>query len=276
MDLVKAQDSKGFSDDLACYISGSLLEAGSDTTAATLMAFVQAMVLFPEVQKKAQEEIDRVVGSDRFPTMEDEFDLQYIRGCVKESMRWFPTDIMSVPHAVTQDDEYMGYHIPAGATIINNVYTIHMDPTRYPNPKAFDPSRFANDFQTAGEAAANPDPSKRDHFTLGTGRRICQGMHIAERSLFLGMSRYLWAFNTSPAMDTNGKPMLPDPAHITQGLFVGPEHFFANIAPRSAKHADLVRREWAACAPLLDGAGQWKEVPAGMAFSTYNPKDGQI
>jgi cytochrome P450 len=79
------------------------------------------MVVFPEVQKKAQAELDRVCG-DRLPTMEDEMDLQYIRGIVKESMRWMPTDILGIPHAVIKDDEYMGYKIPKGAAIIGNVW----------------------------------------------------------------------------------------------------------------------------------------------------------
>lgn len=85
--LLKVQEEDKFSDEIACYISGTLLEAGSETVASTLIGFVQAMLLFPEVQKRAQEEIDRVCG-DRMPTMEDEMDLQYIRGCVKESLRW--------------------------------------------------------------------------------------------------------------------------------------------------------------------------------------------
>lgn len=81
------------------------------------------MVVYPEVLKKAQEEIDRVCG-DRFPTMEDEPKLQYIRGCVKESMRWMPTSILGVPHAVIKDDEYMGYKIPKGAGVMWNVWYV--------------------------------------------------------------------------------------------------------------------------------------------------------
>lgn len=99
-----------------------MLEAGSDTTAATLVGFVQAMILYPEAQKRAQEEIDRVVGQDRLPNMDDEMNLPFVRGCVKESLRWMPTNILGVPHAVTKDDEYMGYNIPKGAGIINNVW----------------------------------------------------------------------------------------------------------------------------------------------------------
>ncbi|EXJ80110.1 hypothetical protein A1O1_08252 [Capronia coronata CBS 617.96] len=273
VDLVKSQEVEGFSDDLAGYISGSLLEAGSDTTAATLIGFIQAMVVFPEVQKKAQEEIDRVVGTERLPTMEDAPQMQYIRGCVKESMRWMPTNILGVPHSVIKDDEYMGYRIPAGASIIANVWAIHMDPNRHTNPRAFDPDRYANDFLSEFECATNPDVSKRDHFIFGAGRRVCQGMHIAERSLFLAIVRMLWAFDFEKARDARGSPITPDIDKLTQGLFVLPEPFPAVIKPRSEGHARLIRTTWQTCEEtLLDPeTKQWKNVPEGMVFGTYTP-----
>ena len=121
VDLVRAQEQEGFSDGIAGYTSGSLLEAGSDTTSATLVGFVQAMLIFPEVVKAAQEELDRVCG-DRLPDLNDLRDLPYIRGCMKESLRWMPTDILGVPHAVIRDDEYMGYKIPKGAGVMWNVW----------------------------------------------------------------------------------------------------------------------------------------------------------
>lgn len=120
-DLVKAQDELGFSDGLAGYVSGSLLEAGSDTTAATLVGFVQALLIFPEVVAAGQAEIDRVCG-DRLPDLNDIPDMPYIRGCMKESLRWMPTDTLGAPHAVIQDDEYMGYKIPKGAGVMWNVW----------------------------------------------------------------------------------------------------------------------------------------------------------
>jgi len=103
-------------------MSGSLLEAGSDTTSGTLYGFILAMLVFPEVQKKAQEEIDRVVGHGRLPTMDDYDQLHYIRCCIKESLRWMPTIILGVPHATTKDDTYGNYVIPKGTTVINNVW----------------------------------------------------------------------------------------------------------------------------------------------------------
>jgi cytochrome P450 len=118
------QKTEGFSDDLAGYTSGSLLEAGSDTTASTLYGFIQALLIWPEVQKKVQDEIDQVVGHDRLPTIDDYTKLPYVRCCIKESLRWMPTVILGVPHAVTKDDVYNGYIIPKGTTIINNVWYV--------------------------------------------------------------------------------------------------------------------------------------------------------
>lgn len=78
--------------------------------------------MWPEVQKKAQEEIDRVIGGARLPTIDDYQDLPYIRCCIKESLRWMPTVFLGVPHAAVKDDVYMGYNIPKGAAVINNVW----------------------------------------------------------------------------------------------------------------------------------------------------------
>ena len=117
------QKEEGFSDDLAAYISGSILQAGSETSSGILVGFVQAMVLFPEIAKKAQEELDRVCG-DRLPDLNDVPNLPYIRACMKESLRWMPGVPLGTPHATTQDDEYMGYRIPKNATIILNVWYV--------------------------------------------------------------------------------------------------------------------------------------------------------
>lgn len=226
------------------------------------------MVLFPEVVKAAQEELDRVCG-DRFPTLDDEMNLPYIRGCVKESMRWMPTDILGVPHAVIRDDEYMGYKIPKGAGVMWNVWGVHMDPKRHPDPRRFDPARYINDHQTAAEAANNPDASKRDHFVFGAGRRLCQGMHIGERSLFLGMSRLLWAFKFEKATGADGKEIVPDAEDLTEGLFVLPKAFPAKIVPRDAERVKTIKTEWEKMEGLLDESLQWKALPEGMIWRKY-------
>ncbi|KAF2735560.1 cytochrome P450 [Polyplosphaeria fusca] len=247
----------------AAYISGAVWGAGADTTYATLLGFVKAMILCPDVQLKAQQEIEKVCGQ-RMPTLEDEPQMQYLRGCVKESLRWFPTLILGFPHSNVSEDMYMGYRIPKEATVVMNIWGIHNNASRYPNPRAFDPSRYANDFQSAVQSSLDPDPSQRDHFSFGAGRRICQGMHIAERALFLVMTGLLWAFNIEAAEDEKGNKIMPDPLDIEEGFLAKPRYFPARFVPRSREKAEAVRVGWEKeVREKLDERGQWRSVPVG-------------
>lgn len=110
-------------DDQAAYTSGSLLQGGLGSTTETLTGFVKAMMTFPNVVKAAQDELDRVCGH-RMPELDDAPELPYVRGCVKESLRWMPASPLGIPHALTRDDEYMGYRLPKGATVIYNVRSV--------------------------------------------------------------------------------------------------------------------------------------------------------
>lgn len=74
------------------------------------------MAMYPEVQQKAQAELEAVVGAGRLPEFDD--DLPYVHAIVLESLRWMPVVPLGVPHRVTADDEYRGYRIPKGAMII--------------------------------------------------------------------------------------------------------------------------------------------------------------
>ncbi|THW17027.1 cytochrome P450 [Aureobasidium pullulans] len=266
--LARAQEKdEGLTDEEAAYTVGNIFEGGMETTSSTLYAFVQAMLLFPDVQAKAQEEIDRVVGSKRPPVMADAVNLPYVRRCVKELVRWFPVGPLgAVPHACTRDDEYAGYKIPKGAPVILNAWAIMTDPERYPEPRRFNPDRFSedNDDVSMAEMAAHPDPSKRDTVGFGAGRRICPGMHVADRSMFLGVSGILWAFSITPKQDAEGQDILPDPDNlIVGGIAARPEPFVANILPRDGK-AEIVRQEWENAQKLLDPeTKQWKETPEG-------------
>ncbi|KAI1125338.1 cytochrome P450 [Nemania abortiva] len=266
VDLIKIQAEETVSDDLAAYLSGSLLQAGSETTSNILVAFVQAMVLFPDVAKAAQSELDRVCGG-RMPDLNDVPDLPYIRACAKEILRWMPGFMLGIPHAVTQDDSYMGYHIPKGATVILNAWAIHNDPKRHPDPRRFYPERYLNDRQTSVESASNPDVTKRDHFAFGAGRRRCQGIHIADRSIFLAISRLLWAFDFGKAIDQEtGQEIAPDMDDFVEGVMQFPKPFRASIRARDAEKAETVRQEWADMSTLLDEQKQWRVVPEGLIW----------
>lgn len=151
---------------------------------------------------------------------------------------------------------------------------LNHDSERYPNPDIFDPTRWANDTQSSAEAASNPDVTKRDHFAFGAGRRICQGMHIADRSLFLAISRLLWAFDFTAAVDSvTGEVRMPKSDDNTDGLASWPKPFEANIKPRNASKAVMIRREWANMRELLDDDLQWSTLPEGMVWKEYTPSN---
>ncbi|KAG4292662.1 hypothetical protein FPRO06_12150 [Fusarium proliferatum] len=267
VDLVKLQKEEGFSDTFASYLSGSLLQAGSETTASILIGFVQAMVIFPEVAKASQMELDRVCG-DRLPSLDDLPDLPYIHACVKESLRWMPGFMLGIPHATAQHDNYLGYYIPKGATVIINVWAIHNNPKRHPSPRQFDPMRYIDDQQTSIEAANNPDPTKRDHYVFGAGRRRCQGMHIADRSLFLAISRLLWAFDFDRVVSAEmGRDIIPDAEEVTEGIMSIPSPFPVRIVPRSTERAEAVASAWSQASDLLDERGEWKAVPEDLLWT---------
>lgn len=86
--LLENQEKLGLSEGELASLSGSIYGAGVGTTAGTLLSALLAMTTHPEASRKAQEELDRVVGSDRSPTWDDEENLPYVRAYVKgESSR---------------------------------------------------------------------------------------------------------------------------------------------------------------------------------------------
>ncbi|ELU38086.1 cytochrome P450 [Rhizoctonia solani AG-1 IA] len=203
---------------------------------ATVIVFVLAMVLHPEVQAKAQAEIDSVLGGTRLPEMTDRESLPYVCCIVKEVLRWWPafplgeldphsidrrhtkSGAVGVPHASTQDDVYRGYFIPKGSTV-----AICNDPNLYPNPERFYPDRFL-------------DPSVPNAPGFGYGRRSCPGVHFAESTLFITMCTLLTVFDISPALDENGNLVLPKVEKGPNLMISYPQPFKCRIAPRSEKH----------------------------------------
>ncbi|KAJ8090227.1 hypothetical protein PM082_018823 [Marasmius tenuissimus] len=131
-------------DEMLANAAASLLEAASETTAGTLCSFVLAMAGNPGVVKKAQEELDRIVGCDRLPSFEDEGRLPYVAACMKETVRCRPAAPLAIPHCVSEDTTYKGYFIPKGAAVFGNIWALQMDEKRFPEPRQFKPERWLN------------------------------------------------------------------------------------------------------------------------------------
>uniref|UniRef100_A0A0W0EWR5 Putative cytochrome P450 n=1 Tax=Moniliophthora roreri TaxID=221103 RepID=A0A0W0EWR5_MONRR len=197
---IRAEEELNFLD--ITMLTVAFMIAGVETPAGLIQWFAAHISRHPEIQKKAHEELDRVVGRDRLPTHHDQAQLHFCRAIIKEVQRQVSTFLkyhnpfwLGTPHAVTEDFTYRGYSIPKDTVVICNTYSLHFNEQRYPDPYAFNPDRYVDDMLNSAESANLSDPYKRDHWMFGVGRRICIGMLLADRELFLAMSRMLWAFN---------------------------------------------------------------------------------
>ncbi|KAL0574271.1 hypothetical protein V5O48_007679 [Marasmius crinis-equi] len=148
------------------YLGGVMLEGGSETTASFLHSLVLFLVASPESQRKAQEEIDRVIGRERLPNLEDIHDLPYIRALIKETHRYRPVAPLQLPHATIADEE------------------------------------------------------------------------------MLNTMNLVWAFDFKPAKDADGQDIPADVNAYEKGIIPGPKPFDCIAAPRHAKVAEIIQREF--------------------------------
>ncbi|KAF8900275.1 cytochrome P450 [Gymnopilus junonius] len=196
---------------------------GAQTTAAAV-TFLLAMHLYPEAQKRAQEEIDLVVGTDRLPDFKDRDHLPYVSATLKEVLRWHSPTPQAMPHMLSQDDHYRGFHLPAGSIIIGNAWNILHDPAVFKDPLAFRPERHLGSLSE--EVAERMEVYNRIPF--GFGRRLCPGKAFAEDALWLLFAQFLAVFRVTP--DPNFPPAK---AEFTSGPLSHAAPFNCNIKTRS-------------------------------------------
>ncbi|KAI8982788.1 CyP450 monooxygenase [Trametes punicea] len=230
-DAVKENMANGTAphEELSRDITAVACLTGADTTFSDVVAFFLAMVNNPDVQKKAQAELDAVVGPNRLPDFEDRASLPYINAIVKECLRWHVVVTLGLPHCTIADEVYNGYHIPKGTVVVTNAWGLSRDPDEYADPEEFRPERFL-------------DPNTRDPtaFVFGNGRRICAGRHFADASLYIIVASVLHTLDIEPPLDVFGKAVHVDPRVTTNMLLSYPEPFKCRIRPRSAQARELI------------------------------------
>ncbi|KDQ62053.1 hypothetical protein JAAARDRAFT_122537 [Jaapia argillacea MUCL 33604] len=220
-------------DSIIKWAACSLYAGGSDTTVSAIYTFFLAMTLFPDIQKKAQDELDAVVGTDRLPVFGDREHLPYVEALVKEVFRWHPVAPLGVPHRLMEDDVHNGYLIPKGSIVIPNIWNILHNPDAYKNPMTFGPERF---LPTPGNTA-EPDPRT---YCFGFGRRsFPEGLNLADASVFMTCAMTLSAFNITKALNADGSVITP-PAEFLDGTVSHPKPFQCSIRPRSSKSVALI------------------------------------
>ncbi|KAI6095101.1 cytochrome P450 [Pisolithus croceorrhizus] len=201
-------------------VAGTLFLTGVESTYSVASLFLLAMVLYPDVQKKAQEEIDRVVGTDRLPDFDDRPNLPYIEAVTLETLRWLPVVPLGIPHMTTTDDVYKGMHIPRGATIVPNVWAMTRDPERFPEPGTFNPNRHLPPFGELVDVTASP--------VFGFGRRICPGKYLAEQGLWATIVSMLATLQIGKLKDASGNDIEFHPEFKT-GVDLYVQEYSTNI-----------------------------------------------
>ncbi|XP_060048304.1 cytochrome P450 2C9-like isoform X1 [Erinaceus europaeus] len=192
-----------------------LFAAGTETTSTTLRYALLLLLKHPEVAAKAQEEIERVIGRHRSPSMQDRSHMPYMDALVHEVQRYIDLLPINLPHAVTRDIKFRNYVIPKGMTVITSLTSVLHDDKEFPKPNMFDPHHFLDE---------SGNFKKSDHFmAFSTGKRSCAGESLARMELFLFLTNILQNFTLKSLVEpknidttpiANGFASVPPPYQI--------------------------------------------------------------
>ncbi|KAG2065218.1 cytochrome P450 [Suillus decipiens] len=233
-DLLSKMDDekKAFPEQAVKEIALTVFVAGFDTSASTLSTFILAMVLHPEAQRLAQQEIDSVVGVDRLPDFYDRPSLKYVEAVFREVIRWHIVAPLGLPHATSSDDVYGGYFIPKGSLILPNIWDMSRE--GHDDPDIFRPERhFASDGTLLPDTiTAKP--------MWGFGRRGCPGRFIAEAATWSAVVHLLAAFRIAKAKDKSGKE-IEVKEEFTSGVVCRPVPFQCSFILRSTDREKAIR-----------------------------------
>ncbi|KAF8889559.1 cytochrome P450 [Gymnopilus junonius] len=215
-------------------IANTVCSAASDTTISATSAFFYLMAVNPDIQRKAQAEIDRVVGTNRLPDFEDRASLPYIEALYREVLRFAPPIPLGLPHALTEDDYYKGYYIPKGDTVVlGNIWAMTRDEDLYPDPLKFKPERFL-------DKDGNVNDDKRV-LAYGFGRRVCAGKYIASATTWIVMASVLACFNIEKAKDEFGNEIGIKDDYDDFGILRHKSKFRCSFVPRSLVAKQLIQ-----------------------------------
>ncbi|KAL1381592.1 cytochrome P450 [Phyllosticta capitalensis] len=220
------------------HFLATICEGAADTTSNAMLSSLMQLALHPEIQSKAREQLDEVCGTERTPSWSDFDRIPYINSIVKETVRWAPPVPFGVPHVVREDDWYEGMFIPKGSRIFIPIWAIHHSAKNgYDDPEAYRPERWQHHTRPAAADCYE------NHYVYGAGRRICPGLHLAERTMWRMTAKILWAFEVLP-VDV-------DLTRYSEGFFMFPLPYKVEFRPRSAAHVATMRREGGAAAEFL-------------------------
>uniref|UniRef100_A0A672ILI8 Cytochrome P450, family 2, subfamily N, polypeptide 13 n=1 Tax=Salarias fasciatus TaxID=181472 RepID=A0A672ILI8_SALFA len=183
------QSDQGFSEANLTLCSLDLFLAGTETTATTLLWALVYLIRNPDVQVKVQEEIDRVIGQTRHPTMADRPNMPYTDAVIHEIQRIGNIVPLNVFRRAAQDTTLGGYYIPKGTSLMPMLTSVLFDETQWETPDTFNPGHFLN----AEGKFVKPEA----FLPFSAGKRVCLGESLAKMELFLFLVGLLQKFSFS-------------------------------------------------------------------------------
>ncbi|XP_066532446.1 cytochrome P450 2J2-like [Hoplias malabaricus] len=191
MEKKQSDPEAGFNIETLVVATLDMFEAGTETSATTIRWGLVFMMKYPEIQEKVQEEIDRVIGHSRQPSMADKPSMPYTEAVVHEIQRVGNAVPLGFPKKASKDTMLGGFFIPKGTTIITNLSSVLNDKNEWETPSTFNPGHFLDE---QGQFR------KRDAFLpFSAGKRVCLGEQLARMELFLFFTFLLQNFTFSPA-----------------------------------------------------------------------------
>ncbi|GIY95135.1 cytochrome P450 2C25 [Caerostris extrusa] len=189
MDSQKAKNpNTTFSYEMLVSSVTDVFGAGSETVRTSILWFIYIMAAYPEVQKKVQQEILEVIGTERRPEYLNMKCMPYTHAIIMEIMRWKTIVPLNLAHYAMADTKVGGYDIPKGTTVIANLWNAHHDPRYWNEPHKFKPERFLSEDGKSVVKSSNFMP-----FSLG--RRVCPGESMAYMEIFLYFTSILQKFD---------------------------------------------------------------------------------
>ncbi|GAA6222353.1 cytochrome P450 2J2-like [Lates japonicus] len=190
MEKKKEDPQAGFNIETLLICTLDLIEAGTESSATTLRWALVYMMHYPEIQKKVQEEIDRVIGQSRQPTIADRPNMPYTDAVIHEIQRMGNIVPMGFPKMASKDTTLGGYFIPKGTAITTILASALFDKNEWATPDTFNPEHFLD---SEGQFC------RREAFLpFSAGKRVCLGEHLARMELFLFFTSFLQRFTFSP------------------------------------------------------------------------------
>ncbi|XP_056120637.1 cytochrome P450 2C31-like isoform X2 [Rhinichthys klamathensis goyatoka] len=195
----------------------NLFIAGTETTSTTIRYALMMMIKHPHIQEQIQREIDRVIGQNRIPTMDDRKSLPFTDAVIHEVQRYLDLVPLNLPHYATHDIMFRGYVIPKGTVILPMLHSVLREEVQWETPWTFNPEHFLD---------ANGNFKKNPAFIpFSAGKRSCVGESLARMELFLFIVSLLQKFSFSSPQGPDGIDPSPE-----LSSFVNMPRFYELIA----------------------------------------------